>query len=99
MAVNSGRSDVVAAAVVTFSSSHHAFKAEKIFREAGIPALLIPVPAEIRADCGVALLISPKMLKKAEEALKEAGLEPSGSYEIIRERRRAGLWQRVLGIE
>lgn len=90
---------MVIAAVVTFSSSHHALKAESIFREAGIPAMLIPVPAEIRADCGVALLLSPKMLQKAEAVLKAAGLTPSGSFEITRERRRAGLWQRVLGLD
>lgn len=91
--------EMVTAAVVTFSSSHHAFKAETLFREAGIPAMLIPMPAEIKADCGVALLLSPKMLEKAEAVLNAAGLAPSGSYEIARERRRAGLWRRVLGMD
>jgi len=91
--------NVVTAAVLTFPSSHHAFKAEKICQEAGIPVMVIPLPGEIRSDCGVALLLSPKLREKAEMLLHEAGVALAGSHEITKEKQRARLWQRLLEIE
>ncbi len=91
--------DVVTATVLTFPSYHHAFRAEKICQEGGIPVMVIPLPGEIRSDCGVALLLSPKLREKAEMLLHEAGVAPAGSHEITKEKQRARLWQRVLGIE
>lgn len=95
----SAEKELVIAAVLTFPSSHQAFKAEKVCQEAGIPVMIIPLPTEIRSDCGVALLLSSKLREKAEAMLREAGVAPAGSHEITRERQRARLWQRVLGIE
>lgn len=91
--------DVVTAALFTFPSSHHAFRAENICQEANLPVLLIPLPAEIGTDCGVALIFSPKLRERAEALLNQAGVTPAGSFQITRERRRARLWQRVLNID
>ncbi|HHW40288.1 MAG TPA: DUF3343 domain-containing protein [Syntrophomonadaceae bacterium] len=89
--------EMVTATVLTFPSSHHAFRAEKICQEAGIPVMVIPLPGEIRSDCGVALLLSPKLREKAEMLLHEGGVALAGGHEITREKQRARLWQRVLG--
>lgn len=41
--------------LVTFYSSHHALRAEKILKQHGLSVLLVPGPREISPNCGVAL--------------------------------------------
>ena len=91
--------EMLTAAVITFPSSHYAFQAEKACQEANIPVMLIPLPREVSADCGVAMLISPKLQKQAEEAIAQAGVAPAGIHQISRQRSRARLWQRVLRLD
>lgn len=91
--------DMLTASVITFPSSHYAFQAEKACQEADIPVLLIPLPREISADCGVAMLISPKLQERVEELLSQAGVTPAGTYQISRQRSRARLWLRVLHLD
>ena len=43
--------------IVTFASSHQALAAERQFLGAGLPVELIPVPRQIRSDCGFCLLV------------------------------------------
>jgi hypothetical protein len=42
--------------ILTFASSHQALAAERQFLGAGLPVELIPVPRQIRSDCGFCLL-------------------------------------------
>lgn len=91
--------DVLTATVIAFPSTHYAFQAEKACQEAGLPVLMIPLPREISADCGVALLVSPKLYERADDLLRQAGVASSGSYQIVRRRSRARLWQRVLHLD
>jgi hypothetical protein len=42
--------------IVTFPSSHAALAAERALLGAGLPVELIPVPRQIRSDCGFCLL-------------------------------------------
>jgi hypothetical protein len=93
---NEPREDMLTATVIAFPSTHFAFQAEKICQEAEIPVLMIPLPGEISADCGVAMLVSPKLRERVEELLSQAGVTLSGSCQIVRQRSRARLWQRVL---
>jgi hypothetical protein len=39
----------------TFFASHHAIRAEKTLRAAGLAALLVPGPKELSPNCGVAV--------------------------------------------
>jgi hypothetical protein len=41
--------------VVTFFSSYHALKGEKVLKESQLKGVLIPGPREISPNCGVAL--------------------------------------------
>jgi len=50
--------------VITFFSSQHVMKAEKILKQNGFNIMLIPGPREISPNCGVALCFEYK--KKAE---------------------------------
>jgi hypothetical protein len=90
--------ELLTATVISFPSSHYAFQAEKACQDANLPVLLIPLPREISADCGVALLISPKLLEQAEDLLSRARVTLAGTCQISRQRSRAKLWQRVLNL-
>jgi hypothetical protein len=56
--------------VVLFQSVHHALRAEKLLKEAGIPCKLIPIPRNLSSDCGVCLRFDPSLRPRIEEALQ-----------------------------
>ena len=56
--------------VVLFRSVHHALRAEKLLKEAGIPCKLIPIPRNLSSDCGVCLRFDPPLRPRIEEALR-----------------------------
>lgn len=84
--------------VLTFPSSHYALKAEKLCKGAGIKVVLIPLPREISADCGVALIVSPETRQSAEDLLKREGVSLNGVHRLLREGKDAKLWRRLLDI-
>lgn len=46
--------------LISFSSVHHAIKAEKILAQANIKAVALPTPREIAISCGQCLLFQAK---------------------------------------
>jgi len=56
--------------VVLFQSVHHALRAEKLLKEAGIPCKLIPIPRNLSSDCGVCLRFDSPLRPRVEEALR-----------------------------
>ena len=82
--------------VLTFPSSHYALKAEKICKQAGVQVVLIPLPREISADCGVALIVRPETRQDAEVLLQQAGVSLHGVYHLLRKGKDARLWRRLL---
>ena len=59
------------AGVATSFGSHHALRAEKVVKESGRPAALIPGPREISPNCGVALRFDYRDQSEVEELLKQ----------------------------
>ena len=56
--------------IITFPSVWHAFRAEKILKEAGLICALIPVPRELSSSCqGLAAKVNESILDKALELL------------------------------
>ncbi len=45
--------------IVVFPSTHHALRAERIAREAGVRISMIPVPREVSSDCSMGMQIRP----------------------------------------
>ncbi len=82
--------------VFTFPSSHHALRAERICKEAALPAFLVPLPREISSDCGVSLILPVEMGQKCDDLLKRFGVPVEGSYPLTREGRQARMWQHYL---
>ena len=55
--------------VVTFYSTHHALKAEKVLKKE-IKISVVPVPRSISANCGIAIKFLTEYLKEVEKILK-----------------------------
>ncbi|HIS41111.1 MAG TPA: DUF3343 domain-containing protein [Candidatus Aphodovivens avistercoris] len=59
--------------LVAFESTHAALAADKALSAAGVAHLTIPVPAAVRAGCGIALKFEAESPDAALAALAAAG--------------------------
>lgn len=55
-------------------------RAEKAWRQAGLPGRIIPVPREITADCGLGWRTAPENREKTEALFKSLSLETDGYH-------------------
>ena len=60
--------------IFVFDSTHHALTAEEALEESGLEIDIVPVPVDIRVDCGLAIEIAKRDREKAEAALDAAGV-------------------------
>ena len=60
--------------VAIFHSVHRVMKAEKILHGEQLDALLIPVPRQLSADCGMAIRYPFELHSEVQQALTESGL-------------------------
>lgn len=74
--------------VAIFHSIHRVMKAEKILKAAGKEILVIPVPRELTAECGLALRIPRWNLDEVLQLLADQDLVPSETH-----LRRGEAWQ------
>jgi len=61
-------------AVILMYTTSHAIYAERVLRQAGVSAKLIPTPRHLSSDCGSALRIAAVDRARSEQALTEAGV-------------------------
>ncbi|MBS1197753.1 MAG: hypothetical protein H6R18_1538 [Proteobacteria bacterium] len=61
--------------VLIFHTSNHAFRAEKVLKQAGIACKLVPVPRHLSSECGVCLRLAPEDQFSALEMLKTSRVE------------------------
>ena len=62
--------------VAIFHSIHRVLKAEKILKSAQVDFLLIPVPRQLTADCGLALRFSAEVKDELLAVLAQEKLSP-----------------------
>jgi len=60
--------------VYTFDSSHHAFWAEDLAREHGLPIDVIPAPSNAESKCGLALRLSEQRSAELENLCSREGI-------------------------
>ncbi len=60
--------------VAIFHSVHRVMKAEKSLNGEQLDALLIPVPRQLSADCGMAIRYPFELHSEVQQALTESGL-------------------------
>ncbi len=69
-------------AVILVESTSHAVKGERVLKDAGITAKLIPLPRHLSSDCGVSVRISVDKIEKTESLLREKGVPFIGIEKI-----------------
>lgn len=74
--------------VISFNSTHHAIKSEKILKEEGIELRMIPTPREITASCGLSIKFEEKDLVAVKDIMsaltEKEGISIKGIYQVIR---------------
>lgn len=58
----------------TFDSSHHAFWAEELARERGLPIEVIPAPTQADSKCGLALRLPTASGSELESLCVQEGI-------------------------
>lgn len=70
--------------VVSFDSTHHAIRADKLFKEHDLNVRMMPTPREITASCGLSIRFEETDLDKVEEIISKEELAVKGKYEMNR---------------
>jgi hypothetical protein len=68
--------------VILLPSTTHALRAEKIIIDAGYACKMIPVPRNIRSDCGVCLRVEKQIKTKVLHLLARAKMDVEGFVDI-----------------
>lgn len=71
--------------VVTFESTSHAIKGEKVLKEENIKIKTIPTPREITSSCGLSIRFKLEDLDTIEGTIKSNDLAINGMYKMIKE--------------
>lgn len=66
--------------ILIYPSIHYVLKAEKVLKQEAIPCELIPMPREIRSDCGMALLCRPAAPDRLGRLLEHTGNLPEACF-------------------
>ena len=67
--------------ILLFPSIHYVLEAERRLKEHGLLTELVPVPKELKGDCGMALLIHPEEWPTVSGLWKEGLLKIEACYE------------------
>lgn len=68
--------------IVSFSSTHHAIRSDKLFGENSIKSITLPTPREITASCGISIRFQYEDMDKILEILEANNVEYKGIYNI-----------------
>lgn len=83
--------------VITFFASHHAMRAERVLRAAGLEVRLIPGPRELSPSCGVALRFAHGRKAEAARLLEGARVEVERFCHFPERAAAPSGWRRWLG--
>lgn len=70
--------------IVSFSSTHHAIRTEKILVENNIKCTTLPTPREITASCGISIRFLQENIEDVASVLENNSIEYKGIYNINR---------------
>ncbi|MBC2576954.1 DUF3343 domain-containing protein [Peptostreptococcus russellii] len=71
--------------VISFNSTHHAIRTEKLLLEEGMKIMTLPTPREIAASCGLSIKFELDDLEKVNIIMKENSLERRGIFHITKD--------------
>ncbi len=70
--------------IVSFNSTHHAIRTDKMLSESGVTSTTLPTPREITASCGISIRFLYNDIDKVSQILKENNVEFKGIFKITR---------------
>lgn len=76
--------------VTTFDSTHQALRFEKTLKENNIKLIVMPVPREISASCGLSVKFQINELERVRELVASSEIVVKSYYEIIIENGKRG---------
>ena len=68
--------------LLTFDSTHHSLKAEKVLKESGLKIMMIPIPREITANCGTGIKFDLSDLETVKGIIENSNMEIWGYYKV-----------------
>ena len=70
--------------IVSFNSTHHAMRTDKLLGENSVTSTTLPTPREIGASCGISIRFLKDDLEKIKSILDDNAVEFKGIYHIKR---------------
>ena len=71
--------------VITFNNTNHAIKAEQCLLKHSLHVGVLPLPAELRAGCGISLRVIPDNMEQALGILEDNEINEIGLFSRVRE--------------
>ncbi|WP_101773888.1 DUF3343 domain-containing protein [Peptostreptococcus faecalis] len=71
--------------LISFNSTHHAIRTEKLLKEAGLKFLTLPTPREITASCGLSIKFEYEEIDKVNAIMSENNLDRRGIFHITKD--------------
>ena len=68
--------------IVSFNSTHHAIRTEKILTENNVKCTTLPTPREITASCGISIRFLYQDIEKVKEILTDSEVDYKGIFKI-----------------
>ena len=68
--------------IISFNSTHHAIRTDKLLNEADIKSTTLPTPREITASCGISIRFLLDNLENIKDIVRSNKIEIKGIYKI-----------------
>lgn len=66
--------------IIVFNSTHQALAAEKALEDEGLAIEIVPLPADLAADCGLAIEFNMESEKEVKNIFLEHRIKYKGIY-------------------
>lgn len=68
--------------LISFNSTHHAIRTEKLLLNEGFKIMTLPTPREIAASCGLSIRFEKDDIEAIDKIMKENSLERRGIFHL-----------------
>ncbi|MDR0879657.1 MAG: DUF3343 domain-containing protein [Clostridioides sp.] len=68
--------------IISFNSTHHAMRSEKLLQNTEIHIKILPTPREISASCGLSIMFSIEDIDLVKKTLDDSEIDFKGIYHL-----------------
>lgn len=72
--------------LISFNSTHHAIRSEKLLKDKGYELTILPTPREITASCGISIAIDGDKIDEISSYLNKNEINIGGIYELVKDK-------------